>query len=67
LSKYEQLDQLPSALKRHRTYRTREEPFARDRPELETMLEQAADLDANGYARTPFMAPVRRGLLSRLF
>jgi hypothetical protein len=46
VSNYERLGQLPSELKRPRTYRTREDPFAADWPELETMLEQAPELDA---------------------
>jgi len=46
VSKYEQLGQLPGELKQPRTYRTREDPFGGDWPELEKMLEQAPELDA---------------------
>src|SRR6266849_7617098 len=46
VSKYEWLGQLPSELKQPRIYRTREDPFAADWSELETMLEQAPELDA---------------------
>ena len=46
VSKYERLGQLPGELKQPRTYRTREDPFGGDWPELEKMLEQAPELDA---------------------
>jgi len=46
VSKYERLGRLPNELKRLRTYRTREDPFVADWPELEQMLEQAPELDA---------------------
>jgi len=46
VSKYERLGRLPSELKRPRAYRTREDPFGVDWPELEQMLEQAPELDA---------------------
>jgi transposase InsO family protein len=45
-AKYEQLGQLPSALKSPRTYRTRADPFAEDWPEMEEMLEGASELEA---------------------
>ena len=44
--KYEQLGQLPSELKQPRTYRTRANPFTEDWPELEAMLQQAPELEA---------------------
>lgn len=44
--KYEQLGQLPSELKQLRTYRTRANPFAADWPELEAMLQEAPELEA---------------------
>src|SRR6266851_9896860 len=44
--KYEQLGQLPSERKQARRYRTRENPFAADWPELEAMLQAAPELDA---------------------
>lgn len=46
VGKYERLGQLPSELKRPRTYRTRSDPFETDWSELETLLEQAPELDA---------------------
>jgi len=46
VGKYERLGQLPGELKQPRTYRTRENPFGDDWPELEKMLEQAPELDA---------------------
>ena len=46
VGKYERLGQLPGELKQPRTYRTRENPFGGDWPELEKMLEQAPELDA---------------------
>jgi hypothetical protein len=44
--KYEQFGQLPSERKHARSYRTRENPFAADWPELEAMLQEAPELDA---------------------
>jgi hypothetical protein len=44
--KYEQLGQLPSEQKLPRTYRTRVDPFAEDWPDLEAMLQQAPELEA---------------------
>jgi hypothetical protein len=44
--KYERLGQLPSERKQARTYRTRVDPFAEDWPDLEVMLEQAPELEA---------------------
>jgi len=46
VSKYERLGQLPSELKQPRAYRTRPDPFATDWPELEAMLAQAPELEA---------------------
>ncbi len=46
VSKYERLGQLPSELKQPRTYRTRVNPFAEDWPDLEAMLQQAPELEA---------------------
>ncbi len=46
VSKYEQLGQLPSELKQPRTYRTRVDPFAEDWSELEAMLQEAPELEA---------------------
>lgn len=46
VAKYEQLGEMPSGLKRPRTYRTREDPFAEDWAELEEMLEAAPELEA---------------------
>jgi hypothetical protein len=45
-AKYELLDQLPSALKRPRTYRTRADPFDHDWPVVEEMLVAAPELEA---------------------
>ena len=45
-AKYENLGQLPSALKQPRTYRTRADPFVEDWPEVEEMLERAPELEA---------------------
>ena len=46
VGKYEQLGRLPGQLKQPRTYRTREDPFADDWPDVEKMLDQAPELDA---------------------
>lgn len=46
VSKYERLDQLPSELKRARSYRTRTDPFEEDWGELERMLQDAPELEA---------------------
>jgi hypothetical protein len=46
VAKYEQLGQLPSQLKQLRTYRTRQDPFERDWPQLEQMLAAAPELEA---------------------
>ncbi len=46
VAKYEQLGQLPSELKKPRTYRTRADPFAEDWSQVEQMLEQAPELEA---------------------
>lgn len=46
VAKYEQLGQLPSALKQPRTYRTRADPFAEDWPKVEQMLQMAPELEA---------------------
>jgi len=46
VAKYERLDQLPSQLKPVRDYRTRPDPFARDWPQLEQMLQVAPELEA---------------------
>lgn len=46
-AKYERLGQLPSTLKRSRTYRTRVDPFAKDWPVVEEMLIAAPELEAN--------------------
>ena len=45
-AKYERLGQLPNALKRPRTYRTRVDPFAQDWPVVEEMLAAAPELEA---------------------
>jgi transposase len=45
-AKYEQLGQLPSALKQPRAYRTRTDPFTENWPEMEAMLEGAPELEA---------------------
>jgi hypothetical protein len=45
-AKYERLGQMPSALKRPRTYRTRADPFAEDWPVVEEMLAAAPELEA---------------------
>jgi hypothetical protein len=45
-AKYERLGQLPSALKRPRSYRTRADPFAADWPTVEEMLTTAPELEA---------------------
>jgi Mu transposase, C-terminal domain len=44
--KYERLGQLPSELRKARTYRTRADPFAADWNELERMLKDAPELEA---------------------
>ncbi len=44
--KYEQLDKLPSELKRGREYRTRADPFGADWREIEKKLEEAPELEA---------------------
>jgi hypothetical protein len=46
VAKYERLGQMPSALKRPRTYRTRADPFAEDWPVVEEMLVAAPELEA---------------------
>ena len=46
VAKYEQFSQLPSQLKQPRTYRTRQDPFAKDWPQLEQMLQAAPELEA---------------------
>ena len=47
VAKYERLGKLPSELKKEaRDYRTRQDPFAEDWPELERMLENAPSLEA---------------------
>jgi len=46
VAKYERLAQLPSALKKPRQYRTREDRFADDWPKVEAMLESAPELEA---------------------
>jgi len=44
--KYEQMDKLPSELKRTREYRTRADPFGADWGEVEKKLEDAPELEA---------------------
>jgi len=44
--KYEQLDKLPSELKRARGYRTRADPFGADWSEVEKKLREAPELEA---------------------
>jgi len=46
VAKYEHLGQLPNQLKQPRTYRTRQDPFERDWPQLEQMLQAAPELEA---------------------
>ena len=46
VAKYEELGQLPSELRRPRTYRTRSNPFAVDWPELVRMLVVSPSLEA---------------------
>jgi hypothetical protein len=46
VAKYEQLEQLPSELKKPRQYRTRADAFADDWPTIEGMLESAPELEA---------------------
>ena len=45
-ARYERLGQLPSELKQARQYRTREDPFADDWPQVERMLSDAPELEA---------------------
>ena len=45
-ARYERLGQLPSELKQARQYRTREDPFAADWPQVEQMLSDAPELEA---------------------
>src|SRR4030065_1219716 len=44
--KYEKLDKFPSELKQPRRYRTRSDPFEEDWSEVETLLENAPELEA---------------------
>lgn len=46
VAKYERLGQLPSELKRPRSYRTRLDPFSEDWPVVEQMLHSAPELEA---------------------
>lgn len=46
VARYEQLGAYPSELKRLRQYRTREDVFAADWPEVEAMLQAAPELEA---------------------
>lgn len=46
VAKYERLGQLPSELKQPRAYRTRSDPFAKDWPEVEQLLQGAPELEA---------------------
>lgn len=46
VAKYERLGQLPSELKRPRSYRTRTDPFSQDWPVVEQMLQSAPELEA---------------------
>jgi hypothetical protein len=44
--KYEKLGKLPSELKKPRDYRTRQDPFEEDWPEVDRMLKDASELEA---------------------
>jgi hypothetical protein len=46
VAKYEEIGQLPSALKQPRVYRTRPDSFAEDWPQVEEMLTAAPELEA---------------------
>ena len=46
VAKYERLSQLPSELKQPRSYRTRNDAFSEDWPEVEQMLVAAPELEA---------------------
>jgi hypothetical protein len=46
VAKYEGVGRLPSELRQPRQYRTRPDPFAKDWPEVEAMLAQAPELEA---------------------
>ncbi len=46
VARYEQLQKLPSQLKRRRRYRTRSDPFTEDWPQAEAMLVLAPELEA---------------------
>jgi len=46
VARYEQLGKLPSELKEPRQYRTRQDPFADDWPQVEEMLRDAPELEA---------------------
>ena len=46
VARYEQLGKLPSDLKEPRQYRTRQDPFADDWPQVEQMLRDAPELEA---------------------
>lgn len=46
VAKYERCRKMPSEMKKIRTYRTREDPFAKDWPALEEMLVDAPELEA---------------------
>jgi hypothetical protein len=46
VAKYERLNHLPSELKQPRTYRTRNDPFREDWPEVEQMLQAAPELES---------------------
>ena len=45
-TKYLQADKLPSELKEPRTWRTREDPFKEDWPDIEAKLKEAPGLEA---------------------
>jgi transcriptional regulator with XRE-family HTH domain len=46
VAKYERLQRLPSELKQRRAYRTRNDPFAEDWPQVESMLAATPELEA---------------------
>lgn len=46
VAKYERLGQMPSEMKKEREYRTREDPFAQDWPEVEEKLRVSPELEA---------------------
>ncbi|MCG3212683.1 MAG: hypothetical protein FOGNACKC_06375 [Anaerolineae bacterium] len=62
VAKYERLGQLPSELKRPRSYRTRLDPFSEDWPVVEQMLHSAPDKTLARFDQTRLPLRLRRQL-----